>query len=96
MNHRWYKTYLLLGQLYNKLENKYCHGTVMEGNYSSVQDAKAACSLDSNCEGVYDDGCDESLNDVYLCSFESKIRFGYDLLTGKYSCVYGKTGIAYY
>ena len=66
------------------------------GEYSSVEDAKSACSADSNCQAVYDGGCDESQDDVYLCSLGQIYRNsdGNDLWES--SCIYEKGGISYF
>ena len=60
------------------------------GSYNSVEDAEAACSMDYNCQSVYDKGCDESFNDVYLCPLGSTQR-----TTGSH-CIYEKKGISFY
>ena len=43
--------------------------------------------LDSNCQGVYDQGCDAGANDIYLCP----IGITYSSQTSA-SCIYQKGG----
>ena len=45
------------------------------GTFSTIQSAKDACSKDVNCEAVFDPGCDESANDIYLCPISASYRF---------------------
>ena len=83
-----YKPYLLSGQNYHKVEQYSCWDDKY-GLYDSVEDAKAACSLDANCQAVSQSSCDESLNEVFLCPF------GASYVSGSVSCIYEKTGISY-
>ena len=43
---------------YAKVTDKGCN--VWYGSYSSLLAAQSACTLDSLCEGVYDEGCTDS------------------------------------
>ena len=52
------------------------------GSYSSLVEAKHACTRDSNCGFVYDNSCDESQNDIYLCPK------GINLDSSSSSCIY--------
>ena len=70
------------------MELKHCWGDKY-GNYDSVEDAKAACSLDPNCQSVYDRDCDDSTNDVYLCPLGSSYE------NSSSSCIYDRPGISY-
>ena len=94
MKHFKYKTCLLLGQIYNKLEKKHC-SPYKYGSYHSVDDAKAACSVDANCQAIYDQACGGVWDgygsaDVYLCSIGSSYA------SSSSSCIYEKLGISYY
>ena len=46
------------------------------------------CSLDAQCHGVYDNGCDDGINDIFTCPLES--IYG-DSLRG--SCIYIKDAV---
>ena len=48
------------------MASKHCND-VKYNSFNTQLAAKEACTLDSNCLGVYDNGCDESARDVYLC-----------------------------
>ena len=73
------------------MENQQCAADKY-GNYDSVEDAKAACSSDPNCQSVYDSGCDEQFpHGVYLCPFGSP--YGSSNIS---SCIYERAGISYY
>ena len=79
-----YKHFLLSEHIpYNKLEKKHCNDDKY-GIYSSVQDAMAVCSGDSNCISVYDGNCDESKDNVYLCPVGSSYA------NSAKSCIYEK------
>ena len=82
-----YKPYLLSGHIYNKLEKNHCNPDKY-GIYNSTEDAMDACSVDSNCQAVYDQHCDESLNNVYLCPI------GSSYINAPSSCIYEKQGIS--
>ena len=58
------------------------------GRYSNISEAKEKCFSDDQCNGVLDQGCDESPNDIYLCWEEQK----YTSLINP-QCVYDKAGI---
>ena len=73
---------------YCKMEKKHCSGDHY-GSYNSVDDAKAACSVDSNCQSVYHSGCSTS-GTVFLCLIGSSYS------TSTSSCIYEKEGILYY
>ena len=53
-------------QSYARAPGMQCRGNHY-GNFSTVADAVAACSVDANCGGVYDHQCDSTAGDVYLC-----------------------------
>ena len=56
--------------------------------FDNVEDAKVACRRDNSCKAVYDNNCDNSEQDVYLCSV------GYDYETSTTgSCVYEELGL---
>ena len=59
--------------------------------YSSLQEAKAACTSDRNCIGVYDHGCKR--NGYYLCPKGSMedVWYANDIK----SCVHAKEGSIY-
>ena len=84
-----YKLYILSGQVYNKLEYTYCSPDYY-GVYNSVEDAKDACLLDSNCKSVYNYGCDDSFSANYLCAIGSSY---YTSTLLHHSCIYEKLGI---
>ena len=60
------------------MDNKY-------GSYSTVNEAKSACLLDSNCQGVYDRFCVQ--NEIYLCP----VGIAYSTDTSS-SCIYERGG----
>ena len=60
----------------------------LDGEFSSVADAKKSCAYDSLCKGVYDNECDESSNDIYLC------KVGDQYSSSSSSCIYDKRGIS--
>ena len=69
---------------FQKIENKLC-----SYHYEAFNDTKSAeesCRRDSSCKGVYDWGCDESPDEVYLC----KVGYEYAHWTG--DCIYDKKG----
>ena len=73
---------------YTKLSLKHCW-TQKYNVYSTVAAAQAACTADSNCKAVYDQGCDQSTNDVYLCpTLYSGSLYSYS--TSSSSCIYEK------
>ena len=51
---------------YTKLDQKHCWGDHY-GSFPTIQSAKDSCSNDTNCQGVYDQGCDSEADDIYLC-----------------------------
>ena len=59
--------------------------------YSSLQEAKAACTSDRNCIGVYDHGCKR--NGYYLCPKGSMEDVWY--ANDVKSCVHAKEGNLY-
>ena len=73
----------IIGPNYTKLEDKQCTG--IYGRYNTISEAKSVCSSDSRCQGVYDNGCDAGINDIFTCPRES--IYG-DSLRG--SCIYNK------
>ena len=71
---------------YKKLEHKVC--SPLHGRFESVETAMDMCNHDVQCKGVYDSGCNDSLNHVSLCY----VGFNYsDSSFG--NCVYDKKGI---
>ena len=66
---------------YTKVELKHCWPDKY-GSYNTLDDAKAACTADSNCGGVYDLSCDGA--PFYLCPETAT------LYTSSASCVYCK------
>ena len=48
------------------MKEKHCWGDHY-GSFPTIQSAKDACSNDTNCQGVYDQGCDSGANDIFLC-----------------------------
>ena len=56
------------------------------GSYTTIQAAKDACISDSNCQGVYDQGCDAGANDIFLCPI------GISYSSSSASCIYQKGG----
>ena len=83
------KRYYLIAITYTRLANKHCSG-VKYNSYSTQLAGKEACSLDSNCAGVYDQDCDESADDVYLCPV------GTAFSNGDLSCILEKGNIWYF
>ena len=71
--------------VYVKINDKFCDPYV--GVFDTIEQAKSACNVNSNCVAVYDSGCDESAQDVHLCTFAST----YLASTGG-SCLYEKKG----
>ena len=67
------------------MDGKWC--SHQYGNFNDVKTAEDSCANDSNCKGVWDQGCDESSSDVYLC------KVGYDYDSWSSDCVYDKKGI---
>ena len=67
------------------MDGKWCGH--YHGSFDEVKTAEDRCAHDSNCKGVWDGGCDESSNDVYLCL----VGYNYEYSTS--SCVYDKKGI---
>lgn len=71
---------------YVKKNQKNCYSGKY-GSYSTLEAAIDDCEGDSNCGGVYDQGCDAGANDIFLCASSTKVTF-----SGT-SCVYEKTEI---
>ena len=70
-----------------KLEDTHCSNN-RYGVFANVEDAKVECRRSSSCKAVYDNFCDNSVQDVYLCPV------GYDYETSnRGSCVYEKLGL---
>merc|ERR1712136_511834 len=70
---------------FEKIEDKYC--SYHYETFSDITSAKERCRRDSRCKGIYDQGCDESTNDVYLCM----VGHGYEGSSS--SCIYEKKAI---
>ena len=79
-------SHCIIGPTYTKLEDKQC--TNIYGRYNTVKEAKSICSLDAQCQGVYDNGCDAGINDIFTCPLES--IYG-DSMRG--SCIYNKDAV---
>ena len=83
------KRYLFVAH-YTKIELKYCVASdwIVSNDgyvtYSTVAEAKVGCNLNSECQAVYDNGCDESENNIYLC------RVGTNYGNSGSSCIYEK------
>ena len=88
MNEYKLKHYYFIDR-YTKFELKHCYND-RYNSYNTVAEAKEACNLDSGCQAVYDNGCDESNNDVYLC------RMGATYSNSGSSCIYEKGKIWYF
>ena len=50
----------------------YCPAAEIYGDYSSIDDAKDACSDDSCCSAVYDEHCDNKKS-LKLCKTDKSI-----------------------
>ena len=70
---------------YVKLDGQRCRDEY--GEFVNVSFAKESCKGDVQCKGVWDAGCDDSLNNVYLCFV------GIDYEDSSSNCVYDKKGI---
>ena len=68
---------------------KHCYSQRLapQTRYSSLPTAKAACAANSNCFGVYDNGCRQS--SIYLCDAQ-KITSSAKLTASSSSCVFEK------
>ena len=71
------------GVAYTKLEAKHCYG-VRYGRYATIEAAQNACTIDINCQGVYDFDCDAGAYDIYLCPKTAAYQ------TSSSSCIYQK------
>ena len=69
-----------------KLNEKHCWGGSY-GSYLTLQAAIDDCEGDSNCGGVYDQGCDAGYKDIFLCESSTNYASSGD------SCIYEKTEI---
>ena len=57
----------------------------MYNTYANVEDAKMACNVDAECQGVFDHSCDDGeTSGVYLC------RTGATYGKSGDSCIYEK------
>jgi len=75
---------------YQKLENVHCRNTKMASSFDSVDTAIATCEVTPKCIGVYDNHCNESPDDIWLCTMGGK--YG---VSGTGSCIYNKTIFSY-
>ena len=76
----WYEFSRFLA--YVQITDRYC--SPRYGSYSSVSGAKSVCISDPNCQGVNDNGCDNS-GSFELCSQAT------NLYTSSFStCLYMK------
>ena len=57
---------------FQKLPSTHCTSSKYD-NYAKLVEAKAACMLDSNCQGVYHYGCDDS-SQFYLCPQTARLE----------------------
>ena len=89
MNEYNSKRYYLIAIAYTQLALKHCND-VKYNTYNTQLAAKEACTLDSNCAGVYDNGCDEGAGDVYLCPV------GTTYASSSSSCILEKGNIWYF
>ena len=89
----------VIDPFYRKLEQKHCFYDKYE-SYNTLEDAKFACTLDSNCGGVYDPGCNTEqyfANNYSLCPLKSVYRKSgssctyHKLLPGKILCFFVET-----
>ena len=71
---------------FQKIEGKSCDYGYYE-TLNNITSAKERCRRDSRCKGVWDNGCDESTDDVYLCMVEYEYD---DSIWG--DCIYDKKG----
>jgi len=72
---------------------KHCYGQKISGEtFSSQASAKDRCSQLADCWGVYDQGCDESSNDVFLCD-RNQITAVSSLSYSGRSCVFEKVQV---
>ena len=77
------KLYYIVGDGYTEFPLKHCSGDKYN-SYNTVAEAKEACNLDSGCQSVYDQGCDKTTNDIYLCPI------GITYMASSSSCIYEK------
>ena len=86
------KTYVSISEptpkTFVKAEKKTCNANAY-GNYETLDEAKYNCSIDTECQGIYDMNCNGP--DFKLCPIQKKIR---NSSTGT-SCVYVKEGTVY-
>ena len=68
---------------YTKIENSLC---VSGQGYTTLNDAKLACSSNQECIGVLDEKCGSSSNSYYLCSDDLEMGMPME------SCVHKKHG----
>jgi len=54
-------------QFGDKIGDKGCSFHYIHETFSNITSAEERCRRDSSCKGVYDQGCDESRDNVYLC-----------------------------
>lgn len=71
-----------LGAYYDKLENRNCIRSTYGHSYATIDEAKLACSNDTGCAGVWDNGCNGNNAVLYL--------IGVEFLFDQASCVYKK------
>ena len=70
---------------YKKMDKKHCYDD-RYGRFSTIQSAKDACSNDTNCQGVYDQGCNSRANEIFLCPTSATYE------TSSSSCIFHKNG----
>jgi len=88
-----FEEYEVPWKAFTKITLKHCKGDTLSNEvFSSVSEAKERCLELSTCLGVYDQGCNESPNDVFLCD-TAQISIA-SLHTSSGSCVYQAPGIA--
>ena len=85
-----YKNHFSISIGYEEVKLKHCWEKKYN-YYSNLQEAKAACTSDRNCIGVYDHGCERK--GYYLCPKGSMedVWYANDIQ----SCVHTKEGSLY-
>ena len=72
------------GSEYIRQDSKECH-SYRYGNYSTLEDAKSQCTIDIDCQGVYDESCAGITELYHLCPWKEQLG------TNTSSCVYTKS-----
>ena len=53
-------------------------------HYNNITEAETACNLDYGCQAYYQNECNKTLSDVYLCPMGTTYRYS------ESSCIYEK------